>query len=100
VEEGIKRKVSVPIPENMDLGLDKRGNVLNNSNRKSHCFGVGKNAIFPKERVDLTRKRKDGILRGRGGSTNSLYRTDRKFWWEAMATSRGWSWISRASTLW
>jgi hypothetical protein len=40
-ENGERKKVKVPTPENMDLGLDKRGTILNNSNRKNHCFGVG-----------------------------------------------------------
>jgi hypothetical protein len=49
-ENGERKKVKVPTPENMDLGLDKRGPTLNNSNRKNHCFGVGRTPIFPNEK--------------------------------------------------
>jgi hypothetical protein len=49
-EEGESQKDMIPIPENMDLGLDKRGTILNNSNRRNHCFGVGRVPIFPREK--------------------------------------------------
>jgi hypothetical protein len=41
-EEAVRKKVLVPTPENMDLGLDKRGNVLNNSNQKSLLIWIRK----------------------------------------------------------
>jgi hypothetical protein len=40
----------VLVPDGFDLGLDKRGPLMNNSNRKNNLMGNGRVALFPKER--------------------------------------------------
>jgi hypothetical protein len=42
-------KVPVKIPDSYDLSLDKRGNILNSSNRRAHNFGVNRGPVFGRE---------------------------------------------------
>jgi hypothetical protein len=80
----VERIESVAIVDGHDLGLDKRGPVLNSSNRKCHNFGVNRGALFPRkdggkgEDVNWTAtftrqgcvvcRREDGCLNHRGRS--------------------------------
>lgn len=58
MENGEKRKVKIPLPEEFDVGKEIRGPFLNNSSRGKHNHGPGNSAIVP---------RKDGG-RGEGGN--------------------------------
>ena len=48
-EERKERKVGMKIVEGQDIGLDKRGPVLNSSNRRNHNFGPNRQAIFARK---------------------------------------------------
>jgi hypothetical protein len=49
-KEGRKeKKVAMKIVEGQDIGLDKRGSVLNSSNRVNHNFGPNRQAIFARK---------------------------------------------------
>jgi hypothetical protein len=43
----VERIENVIVVDGHDLGLDKRGPILNSNNRKSHNFGVNRGALFP-----------------------------------------------------
>jgi hypothetical protein len=48
-EKGTRREESMPLPATYRLGLEKRGEELNNSSRNKNGMGTGRKAVFPKE---------------------------------------------------
>jgi hypothetical protein len=42
-----EEKVSLPIPESFDLGRERKGMEINNSNRLHNNFGMNREALFP-----------------------------------------------------
>ncbi len=48
-EKGTRREESMPLLANYRLGLERRGEELNNSSRNKNGMGTGRTAVFPKE---------------------------------------------------
>ena len=46
-KESVKEKI--PLPEEFDLGLDKRGVYVNSSARRQHNMGANRMGVFPRE---------------------------------------------------
>jgi hypothetical protein len=42
-----EERVSIPIPESFDLGRERKGMEINNSNRLNNNFGTNREALFP-----------------------------------------------------
>jgi hypothetical protein len=69
-EGGQVKEDKIPLPENYRLGLEKRGEEVNNSSRNRNGFGTNKRALFPKEGKDRGEDKNWIATFNRGGCLN------------------------------